>query len=194
MAEKNETTIFERLKDPFSIYSFLTLIIYIVMIILYFVLPTLKSYNYETQILTLFYWNGGFQEFVLPAGDLVSTGVSETYPINAHYILTVSIFLLLALSIAQISTVIFSKKLTKKNFLNIFIIPTFLFNSLLLFGIFSFIHWIRTNSSSKLTFNMETPLVFILLVGILLTIVILGFATTLTIIGKRKESRRIQLN
>ncbi len=150
----------------------------------------------ETQIMSYFYWNGNFQEFILPSGDLTSSGVSETQAIDAHNIFVISIILLIALSITQISTVIFSKKLTKKNFLDIFIIPTFLFNSLLLFSVFSFIHWMHTRSSSKLTFSMKTPLVYILFVGILLTMVILGFATTLSIIGKRKErmKKSTQLN
>lgn len=194
MKEKNETTIIERLKDPFSIYSILTLISYVVILILYFVLPVLRSYDHNTNIVTYYYWNSNFQEFDYSSGELISTGVSETYPVQSHVIVIVSIFLLLALSITQIVTVIFSKKLTKKNFLNIFIIPSFVFNSLLLFGIFSFVHWVRTRSSETFTISMETPLIYTLFIGILLTLVIVGFAATLTIIGKRKESRRIQLS
>ncbi len=194
MTEKNETTIIERLKDPYSMYSFLTLISYIIMIILYFVLPVIKSYNNETKTVAYYYWNGNFQEFDLLSGDLVSTGVYETLPVDAHYILIISIFLLMALSIAQIATIIFSKKLTKKSFLNIFIIPTFLFNSLLLFGFFSFFHWIRTRSSNDLTFNMVTPLIYILFIGILLTLVVVIYAAILTIAEKRKDSRRSQLS
>lgn len=194
MTGKNETTIIERLKDPYTIYSVLTLINYVVMLILLFVLPVLRLVDDNTEIVTYYYWNGNFQGFDFYSGELVSTGVSETYPGGTQIMLLISIFLLLALSISQVATITFSKNLTKKNFLNIFIIPSFLFNSLLLFGIFSFIHWIRTRSSSELTFSMETPLIYSLFVGILLAIVILGFATILTIIGKRKESRRIQNN
>jgi len=194
LAEKNETTIIDRLKDPYSIYSILTVINYIVMIILYFVLPVLRSYNHATEIINYYYWDGSFQGFDISTGELVSSGVSETYPVNAHIILVISIFLLLALSITQIATIIFSKKLTKKNFLNIFIIPSFIFNSLLLFGIFSFVHFMRTRSSSEFSINIEAPLIYILFVGILLSLVILGFATMLTITGKIKKSRKFQIN
>ena len=187
MSEKNETTIVERLKDPYSIYSILMTISYIVMLILYFVLPVLKSYEHKLEKVTYYYWNGN-----LFSGELISTGVNETYPVEAHIILIISMFLLLSLSITQIVIVIFKKNLTKMNFLNIFIIPSFVFNSLLLFGIFSYVHWMRVRTTTDFVFNMETPLIYILLIGILLTIVILGFATILTIIEKRKGSRRIQ--
>ena len=52
MTEKNETTIIERLKDPYSIYSILIVINYVVMIILYFILPVLRSFNHTTEIIT----------------------------------------------------------------------------------------------------------------------------------------------
>ena len=191
MTKTKDTTIINRLLDPFSIYSFLTIINSVLMLILYYVLPIMNVYNYEAKTFTYYYWDGSFQKFDYNTWDLIATGNNATHPFAAHNIVLISIIFLLVIAIAQILIIALDKKLTKIKFLSYFILPTFGSYSLMLFGVFTYVNWIESRSTTNLNYNMGSPLIYILLVGVLITIIVIGFAAALTTMAKAKREEKI---
>ena len=141
-------------------------------------------------MLTLYYWNGYYQDFDYTTGDLVATGINTNRPSAAHILILTSIILVIVLMIAQELVLLVVKNITKKKFLNIFLVPNFLFNSLMLFGLFSYVNWTSLRSTSSLKYQLEKPLIYILLVGIVVTLLIVGLTAILTIIDKQKNKEK----
>ena len=187
----NETTIFNRLKDPFSMYSILNLMNCIVMLVLYFVLPVFSVYSYDEALLTYYYWNGFYQDFDYTTGDLVATGINTNHPSAAHILILVGIILMIVLMVAQELVIIIGKNITKKKFLTIFLVPNLFFNSVMLFGLFTYVNWTSLRNNSVTKHQLGKPLIYILLVGIVVTLLIIGLATALTIIDKQKDKEKI---
>ncbi|MFW9924955.1 MAG: hypothetical protein ACFFDW_16890, partial [Candidatus Thorarchaeota archaeon] len=133
MSENNsQSTYLSKLKEPFTIYSIIAFINYLVLLIIFLVTPIWKKIDTDVSTDTYVYWNSYYQMYSRINGTLLETGYDSTYLKGASILLFITILMMLICTLAQIFSLIFSNKLTRKKFLSIYIWPNFIINALMM--------------------------------------------------------------
>lgn len=181
----NTKTIIHRMKDPLTIFSVLSMINYIVLLILFFVQPFWREVHAVDLTDTYYYWNGNFTVYNSTTAEFVKTESAENFPIGASIVYLIAIISMLICTVIQIISLLFSKNMTKRRFLEVYTWPNFIFNGLMIAGVFTFVNWMFILKSRFLPENVQfqllTSIQYGAVLSILLTVVSISFAIILSI-------------
>ena len=173
---KDRSNLIKKITDPLTIITSLSFINYLVLFIIYLVLPIYRARSTEENRYTLQYWTGYFETYLTDGVTLVESGQNNDFLIGPSITIFIGILLMLIATIVQLLLIFLLKNIERKKFLMKSIMPYFISNSLILIGVFTFMKWTIDVADEYFTVTALVPIKYSIFISILFIIITMGFA------------------